>query len=98
MISKKAQTLLSQFFSNPYSPLSSFNRLLRFLSVLCIFAILSCSGSVITNNGNSGNTGTIIISYRVPIGVYKVRAAILDTNNNPVSGWEKEKDATPENQ
>ena len=86
---------VSQFFSNPYSSLPSFSRLLRFLSILSIFAILSCSGSGDSPIAGSGNTGTIIISYRVPIGVYKVRAAILDTNNNPLSGFQKEKDVTP---
>src|SRR3990172_5315643 len=106
----KAQTLLSQSLSQSVSLVSpkksfllsiiftvilSFSHLLRFLSILSIFAILSCSGSENSPIISSGNTGTIIISYRVPIGVYKVRAAILDTNNNPLSGFQKEKDVTP---
>src|SRR3990172_4560874 len=91
-----ARRLVSQsvlFYS--YSSLPSFSRLLRFLSILSIFAILSCSGSGDSPIISSGNTGTIIISYRVPIGVYKVRAAILDTNNPPISEFQKEKDVTP---
>src|SRR3990172_13233666 len=95
----KAQTLLSQSVSQSVSLVSpkksfllsiiftvilSFSRLLRFLSILSIFSILSCSGSENFLTASSGNTGTIIISYRVPIGVYKVGAAILDTNNNPL--------------
>src|SRR3989338_2900340 len=33
--------------------------------------------------------------HKAPLGVYKVRATLLDTNNNPVSGFQTTKDVVP---
>src|SRR3989338_7071964 len=45
------------------------------------------------SKGDRGLSNTI--HHKAPLGVYKVRATLLDTNNNPVSGFQTTKDVAP---
>src|SRR3989338_2411973 len=45
------------------------------------------------SKGDRGLSNTLL--HKAPLGVYKVRATLLDTNNNPVSGFQTTKDVAP---
>ena len=45
------------------------------------------------SKGDRGLSNTI--HHKAPLGVYKVRATLLDTSNNPVSGFQTTKDVAP---